>query len=213
MKLLQNSERIKSSFTPEFLNRIKNSLNKSIYNKNSQLKEESSFVKSINLPLPDTLGRVRPFSIVEGNICIVGYNEIPISDLALNIQRSLANRGILGKIISLSQFLNIPPQERDENHFVYIVHLDSSSVNLVLFKAVTHWFKSFFVFALEGLKLICGLNAQIQSSIRANEIITAIGKNISLREYLISSLTKNQFLAISETTESIRSLTKNEIGI
>jgi len=212
MKILQNSEQIKSSFTNEFLDQLKNSINSSI-NKNFLLKEAGNPNNSINLTLLDTLGREMPFSIPEGNICIVGYNEIPISDLALNIQRSLANRGILGKIISFSQFLNIPPQARDENHFVYIVHLDSSSVNLVLFKAATRWFKSFFVFALEGLKLICGLNAQIQRGIRANEIIAAIGKNVSLREYLISSLTKNQFLAISETTESIRSLTKNELGI
>ena len=169
----------------------------------------NSSVSPIDVLLQDTLGQVRPFTITEGNICIIGRNETSTSDLALYIHRSLADRGILGKIISLPQFINIPTQERTNPHFIYIVHLNSSFVNLLVFKANTRWFRSFFVFAIEELKLVCGLNAKVQNIIRANEIIAAIGENVSLRKYLISALEHNQFLAISGKQETIRTLNQN----
>lgn len=164
---------------------------------------------STNIPLMDSLGRVHAFPLSKGHVCVIGQDHDNLIELAKKIQDHLADLNHPAKIISLNDFLNVISNNINHSDHNYIVLFDNAifADKLSDFESIAPLFSNFFVFALAGLSVSCSLNGRVRSNIKTNRILSAFKGNISLRKYMVSTLSANEFVAITAWTENIRTLT------
>lgn len=203
MRLHQNDLQINTSFaTAQYLDQISKDL---IQTKHERLKS-----KTLNLPLFDRTNRIHSLVLDEANICILGENPNHRLDLSLHIQEYYAGKERQVLQISLNEFSNLLLHERKNPNFTYIVEGSSADLSIAALTFILGQFTNIFVFALPGLKLACSYSGNIYSTPRSDEISFALGRGSYWRKYLLSTLNEHEFVAITGSSETIRTLNKSK---
>jgi hypothetical protein len=160
----------------------------------------------IELSFTDAVGRVRPLILGRGNICLVGADEDSVFALSHNIWAQLVASGKKATIISFEQYVALPAVNRFSLDHTYLVEVSSDCLDTIMFKHISYSFISFMVFAVKQLRLECPLNGYVHRTGRINELIASFGGNFLLRQYLLASLRKGEFLVADRKHETIRTI-------
>ena len=175
----------------------------------TQLELSKTDTNSTDIFLADSFGRLHAFPLNKGHSCVIGQDHEQLTMLAQRLQNYLTDNGKASQIISLSDFVNISSSTSRHKDLSYIVLFNNTSLGdkLTDFEGIANLFSNFFVFALLGLSISCSLNGVVRSNVKTNRILFAIKGNISLRKYMISALSANEFVAMTAGKETIRTLT------
>ncbi|MDA9163806.1 hypothetical protein N9N97_02870 [Rickettsiaceae bacterium] len=148
---------------------------------------------SINAKFLDATDNHLPTSIDLDNVLVLGSNNSLNQELALLIQRVFGKVSKISKLISASNFFTIPPLDRVNKHFYYIVICDDLDIESGKLAQLRRCVSTVCSFKIPGLEWKLGEFGQFDISDRAQSILNALNIKTDISKGLLASLDQREF--------------------
>lgn len=171
-------------------------------------KDESAYdISNLDVNFQDISINQPEETIRANNILVLGFNYCWNSELALLLQRELASKGYLSRIIDINEFDSIKPPKRTDKYLKYIVLCDEVHSYIKQIQQFKAYFGTKILFNIE--RIVRGFREnQIATPNRGTDLLKAIGvaKYQELALNPITSLVFKEFFVVNENNITKRSL-------
>jgi len=194
-----NGHELLEKIEQEFAKSAKTALSKKIANDN--LIEVSAY---------NRLGSLSSFDISPGDIAIIGDNHIELTNMLHKIKSCFKSNNQEIEFLSPLTYSVDGLKSADSKYTNRVVLINTSNTLPAIIKNVVENCSTKIVFRMNELKLLYGLSCQYQDGDLSNNIISSLGGDFDTQKVLVATLDQGEFLVVSEDSEVIRSLYKNQ---
>ena len=152
---------------------------------------------SISTEFLDATDNYLPTLIDVDNVLVLGSNNSLNQELALLIQRVFGKVSKISKLISASNFFTIPPLDRLNKHFSYVVICDDPDIELDKLAQLKSYVSTVCSFKIPGLEWKPGEFGQFAISDLAQSILDALNIKTEIAKALLASLDRREFCLIT----------------
>jgi hypothetical protein len=156
---------------------------------------ESNLQENKLIELFDRLGRSCLHDFTTGNICVFSDDFEVTQSFSEQLVAKLAWQDHIVQTIDAKRYST--KQQNDSN--IPLLIKASGAISPKLIKEIIQASRTVCILKLKGNKITNSLSGAVKSSLNARELISGLGGNHNLRELMIASLTKDEFLLIENT--------------